>query len=99
MGMYCGIDLHATNGWLCVVDETGVPQLEVEVSNRLDEMRERLEPYRDELRAVAVESTFNRYWLVVGLSCAPAHLPLEPPAKRLAARFRDPCRSSERGSR
>lgn len=68
MGMYCGIDLHATNSWLCVIDESGLPQLEVKVPNRLDAVRSRLEPFRDELRAVAVESTFNWYWLVDGLS-------------------------------
>lgn len=68
MGMYCGIDLHATNSWLCVIDESGVPRLEVKVPNRLEAVRSRLEPYRDELQAVAVESTFNWYWLVDGLS-------------------------------
>jgi transposase len=68
MGMYCGIDLHATNSWLCVIDESGVPRLEVKVPNRLEAVRGRLEPYREQLSAVAVESTFNWYWLVDGLS-------------------------------
>jgi transposase len=68
MEMYCGIDLHATNSWLCVVDEVGQPQLEARVANRLEAVCSRLEPYREQLSAVAVESTFNWYWLVDGLS-------------------------------
>lgn len=68
MEMYCGIDLHATNSWLCVVDEVGQPLLEARVPNRLEAVRARLEPYREQLSAVAVESTFNWYWLVDGLS-------------------------------
>jgi transposase len=68
MEMYCGIDLHATNSWLCVVDAAGQPQLEVRVPNHLEAVRARLEPYREQLSAVAVESTFNWYWLVDGLS-------------------------------
>jgi transposase len=70
MGLYCGIDLHATNSWLCVVDEAGQPQLEVRAPNRLEAVCGRLEPYREELVAVAVESTSNWYWLVDGLASA-----------------------------
>jgi transposase len=70
MEMYCGIDLHATNSWLCIVDEKGRPQLEERVPNRLEAVRHRLEPFREQLGAVAVESTFNWYWLVDGLALA-----------------------------
>jgi transposase len=68
MGLYCGIDLHATNSWLCVIDETGRAQLETRVPNQIEVVRARLEPYREELAAVAVESTFNWYWLLDGLA-------------------------------
>lgn len=70
MGMYCGIDLHATNSFLCVIDESGQARLEAKVPNRLDAVRSRLEPFRDELQAVAVESTLNWYWLIDGLAGA-----------------------------
>ncbi len=70
MGMYCGIDLHATNSWLCVIDEEGRHQLDVRVENRLEVIASRLEPFRAQLLAVAVESTFNWYWLVDGLAAA-----------------------------
>ncbi len=59
MGLHCGIDLHATNSWLCVVGGEGRARLETRVPNRLEVVRNRLEPCRAELSAVAVESTFN----------------------------------------
>jgi len=68
MGLYCGIDLHATNSWLCVIDSEGRRLMERRVPNRLETICDRLEPYREELSGVAVESTFNWYWLVDGLS-------------------------------
>jgi predicted NBD/HSP70 family sugar kinase len=34
MEMYCGIDLHATNSWLCVIDEEGRAQLEARAPNQ-----------------------------------------------------------------
>lgn len=80
MALYCGIDLHATNSWLCVVDETGRPELEVRVANRLELVRARLEPYRERLSAVAVESTPNWYWLVDGLESAGYSMRLANPS-------------------
>jgi transposase len=80
MGLYCGIDLHATNSWLCVVDAAGKAQLEVRVPNRLEVVSSRLEPFREELVAVAVESTRNWYWLVDGLASAGYAMHLANPA-------------------
>lgn len=60
MEMYCGIDLHATNSWLCVVDRAGQPQLEVRVPNRLEAVLARLEPYREHLCTPFLNSE-NRY--------------------------------------
>ena len=37
------------------------------VSNNLDLIVETLEPFRDQLKGLVVESTFNWYWLVDGL--------------------------------
>lgn len=80
MGLYCGIDLHATNSWLCVIDGEGRARLETRVPNRLEVVRDRLEPYRAELTAVAVESTFNWYWLLDGLAEAGYPMRLANPA-------------------
>jgi transposase len=74
--MYCGIDLHSRDCWLAILDEDlGVVE-EERVGNDLERVLAVLEPYRMDLEGVAVESTFNWYWLVDGLMDAghQAHL-------------------------
>lgn len=67
MALYCGIDLHSNNHWLTVIDETDKRLLEKRLPNDLSATLKALAPYWDHLAAVAVESTFNWYWLVDGL--------------------------------
>jgi transposase len=67
MTLYCGIDLHATNSVISIVDDHDTVIYEKRHSNDLREMQETLEPFRDELKACVVESTYNWYWLVDGL--------------------------------
>lgn len=67
MGLYCGVDLHSTNSYLAVLDEQLQTVLGRRVPNRLDAILEALEPFREQLQSIAVESTFNWYWLVDGL--------------------------------
>ena len=67
MGLYCGIDLHSTHSYLAVLNERLESVLDRRVPNRLEAVLGALEPFRAEVQAVAVESTFNWYWLVDGL--------------------------------
>lgn len=67
MGYYCGIDLHSNNHVLTVIDESDRRVYEKRLVNDLARTIAALEPFRSELVAVAVESTFNWYWLVDGL--------------------------------
>lgn len=67
MAMYCGIDLHSNNCFVSIRDETHSDVLCLRLRNDLGTILKTLEPYRGELVAVAVESTFNWYWLVDGL--------------------------------
>jgi len=67
---YSGIDLHSNNSVIVVSDETDRVLCKRRVANDLRVVLSTLEPYRDELAAVAVESTFNWYWLVDGLQAA-----------------------------
>jgi transposase len=70
MRMYAGIDLHSNNNYVAILDE-GLKQVLCRRSrNDLDQVLGILEPYRDDIEAVAVESTFNWYWLVDGLMAA-----------------------------
>ena len=67
MSLCCGIDLHATNSYVVVLDESDRAVLEKRIPNRLEVLLAELEPFRESLKGVAVESTFNWYWLGDGL--------------------------------
>ena len=67
MRLYCGIDLHSNNGYLAVIDEEDRWIHKCRLPNDLEPYLAVLEPYRDRLVGVVVESTFNWYWLVDGL--------------------------------
>lgn len=67
MKLYCGIDLHSTNHWLTVIDEHDKRVYERRLNNDIAVTLAALEPFRTHVTAVAVESTFNWYWLVDAL--------------------------------
>ena len=67
MALYCGIDLHSSKSWIAIVDDQLEVIREVGVGNDLERVLEELEPDREELAGIAVESTWNWYWLVDGL--------------------------------
>ena len=67
MQTYAAVDLHSNNGVLTIIDETDRVLRQRKLSNNLDLFIAELEPYRATLQGVAVESTFNWYWLVDGL--------------------------------
>lgn len=70
MNKYSGIDLHSNNCVVAVIDENDKVCCEKRVANDLSKVIELLEPHRDDLVGVVVESTFNWYWLVDGLRAA-----------------------------
>ena len=67
MPLYAGIDLHANNNYLAILDEADELVEAKRQGNDLGAVRRSLEPHRRDLRGIAVESTFNWYWLVDGL--------------------------------
>ena len=70
MNKYSGIDLHSNNCVVVVSDEEDHMCCEKRVPNDLAKVVALLEPFRAELVGIAVESTFNWYWLVDGLRAA-----------------------------
>ena len=64
---YSGIDLHSNNSVVTVTDETDKVVAEKRLPNDLSKIVGFLQPWRDEMVAVVVESTYNWYWLVDGL--------------------------------
>jgi transposase len=67
MQTYAAIDLHSNNGVLTIIDETDRVLKQRKISNKIEGFIAELEPFRATLQGVAVESTFNWYWLVDGL--------------------------------
>jgi transposase len=67
MALYCGIDLHSNNHVVVVIDSEDRRIVEQRLPNVLERTTALLAPYRQDLAGIAVESTFNWYWLVDGL--------------------------------
>jgi len=65
--LYAAIDLHSNNSYLAILDDADKTVFDRRLKNRLGEILAALAPYRGRVEAVAVESTFNWYWLVDGL--------------------------------
>ncbi len=77
---YSGIDLHSNNNVVVVSDEADRAVYRRRLPNELGKVLQALEPYRDELAGVVVESTYNWYWLVDGLQAAGHRVHLAHPA-------------------
>jgi transposase len=67
MKLYGAADLHSNNHFLRIIDEQDKRLLEKRLPNELPVTLKTLEPYRAQITGIAVESTFNWYWLVDGL--------------------------------
>jgi transposase len=78
---YSGIDLHSNNNVVMVIDEADRVLYRRRLPNELAKVLDALEPYRSELAGVAVESTYNWYWLVDGLQGAGYKVRLAHPAR------------------
>jgi len=70
MKKYSGIDLHSNNSVVVVIDEGDRVLQARRLPNELGGVLAALEPHREELVGVVVESTYNWYWLVDGLQAA-----------------------------
>lgn len=67
MKVYAGIDLHSSNNFVGVIDELDQRLYQKRLPNRIEQILPALEPFKDSLEGVVVESTYNWYWLVDGL--------------------------------
>ena len=62
-----GVDLHSNNLMLALVDRNGQRLFHKKLACELPRVEQALLPYRSRIDTIAVESTFNWYWLVDGL--------------------------------
>jgi len=62
-----GIDLHSDNGYYGIIEPDGKRVFQKRIPNDLPTVLTTLEPYRETIISIVVESTYNWYWLVDGL--------------------------------
>jgi transposase len=60
---YCGVDLHASKMYLCILDQQGDIQLHKNIRTCPDRFLTLTRRFYKENLVVGVESTFNWYWL------------------------------------
>ena len=76
-----GIDLHSNNAMIAIVDQDGRRLKHKKVDCNLQQVVDFLSPVKEQLKSIAVESTFNWYWLVDGLRALSYPVVLANPAK------------------
>jgi len=67
MELYVGMDLHSRNTYFGILNEEFKRIFKKRVKNGLPMILNTLEPFKDEVKGIVVESTYNWYWLVDGL--------------------------------
>ena len=67
MKLYCGIDLHSNNSVIVILDEADKVVYQKKLANDLELILQQLLVFIEDIVAIAIESTFNWYWLVDGL--------------------------------
>jgi transposase len=76
-----GIDLHSNNVMIGVINQDGKRVAHRKLDCDLQQMVGFLKPFKSQLQSMAVESTFNWYWLVDGLRSRGYPIDLANPAK------------------
>src|SRR5258708_33581322 len=76
-----GLDLHSNNVMIGLINQDGKRLTHGKLGCELKEVVAFLQPYKAQLQSMAVESTFNWYWLVDGLRAQGYPIDLANPAK------------------
>ena len=79
--LYAGIDLHSNNVMFGILNQEGHRVIHRKFGCELEAVVKFLEPFKAQLQSMAVESTFNWYWLVDGLRERGYPIDLANPAK------------------
>jgi transposase len=80
MPLYGGIDLHANNSVIALMNAQDEVIYQKRLPNELSTILEQLAPYHADIEGLVVESTYNWYWLVDGLMEADYRVHLANPA-------------------
>ena len=79
--LIAGFDLHSNNLMIGVINQDGKRVAHRKLECDLKQITEFLAPLKPQLQSMAVESTFNWYWLVDGLRGQGYPIDLANPAK------------------
>jgi transposase len=79
--LIAGLDLHSNNAMIGIINQDGKRVAYRKLDCDLNEVVGFLEPFKPQLQSMAVESTFNWYWLVDGLRAKEYPTDLANPAK------------------
>src|ERR1051325_6108041 len=79
--LHAGIDLHSNNLMIGLVNQDGKRVAHRRLECDLEQVVKFLQPHKAQLQSLAVESTFNWYWLVDGLRKLDYPIDLAKPAK------------------
>ena len=79
--LYGGLDLHGDNVFCSLLNEARQVVFERRLPNDLMTIRDALAPFQKRIQALAVESTYNWYWLVDGLRALQYDTRLANPAR------------------
>jgi transposase len=79
--LFAGIDLHSNNLVIGIMNQDGQRVKDQKLPCELQLVKDFLRPYKRRLKSLAVESTYNWYWLVDGLRAESYPVRLANPAK------------------
>jgi transposase len=79
--LIAGLDLHSNNVMIGLMNQDGKRVAHRKLDCNLKEVTDYLEPLKSQLQSMAVESTFNWYWLLDGLRERGYPIDLANPAK------------------
>ena len=79
--LFAGIDLHSNNLMIGIVDQAGQRLNHQKLDCELGQVVKFLKPFKARFKSLAVESTFNWYWLVDGLRAHSYPIVLANPAQ------------------
>ena len=81
MKLYSAFDLHSNNSYLAIIDENGKRVFHRKVKNDQQLVVQSLNPFKNDIEGIVVESTYNWYWMVDLLSDQGYEMHLANPSK------------------
>lgn len=80
MDLYVGIDLHSSNSYIGVINKNAERIMSKRVANNKEKILMAIMPHQEKIKGIAIESTYNWYWLVDALMDANYKVHLGNPA-------------------